>query len=312
MPLDPEMQDVLDFIASRGVPPHYRLSPQEARQNMEKARTVFGGEEVALPRVEDRSVMGPGGQIPLRIYSPRPAGDAEKLPMLAFFHGGGWVMGSLHTHDGACRRLARDAGCMVISVDYRLAPEHRFSEAVMDAVAALVGIHDLAAELGGDPARLAVGGDSAGGNLAAVAALLASGTGFPPIAFQLLIYPVVTCDYTTASMKANAEGQLLTLEGMKWFWGHYLNDPADVESPLACPLKAPSLAGLPPAHVVTAEYDPLLDEGEAYALRLEQAGVPVTSKRYEGLMHGFLNLTSTRCVNAAIAEIAAMLHAGLG
>ena len=311
MTLDPEMQEALDFIASRGVPPHYELSPGEARLNMEKSRSVFGGKEVALPRVEDRSVMGPGGDIPLRVYSPHPAGGAKKLPMLVYFHGGGWVMGSLYTHEIACRRIAKESGCMVISVDYRLAPEHKFPAAVQDAIAAVAGIHDLAAELGGDPARLAVGGDSAGGNLAAVVAKMAKEAGHPPIAFQLLIYPVVTCDYRTASTKANAEGQLLTLQGLKWFWGHYLNEPSEADSPLASPLKAASLAGLAPAHVVTAEHDPLLDEGEAYARALAEAGVAVTAKCYDGLMHGFLTMTSTKCAVAAIEEMGAVLRDAL-
>lgn len=311
MPLDPEMQDALDFIASRGVPPHYELTPEEARVNMEKSRAVFGGDEVALPRVEDRAVRGPGGDIPIRVYSPQPAGGGGKLPMLVFFHGGGWVMGSLDTHDGACRRITKLSECMVISVDYRLAPEHKFPAALQDSIAAVVGVFDLADELGGDAARLAVGGDSAGGNLAAVVAMMAKESGHPPIAFQLLIYPVVTCGYDTPSMRANAEGQLLTLKGMQWFWDHYLNDPGDAESPLASPMKAAGISGLPPAHVVTAEYDPLLDEGEAYADLLREADVAVTAKRYDGLMHGFINMTSTKCANSAIAEMAAVLRTAL-
>jgi acetyl esterase len=200
---------------------------------------------------------------------------------------------------------------LVISVDYRLAPEHKFSAAVEDSIAAVAGIYEIAGELGGAPARLAVGGDSAGGNLAAVVALSAKESGQPPIKFQLLIYPVVTCDYDSPSMKAHAEGQLLTVKGLKWFWEHYLNESGEAESPLASPLKAASLAGLPPAHVVTAEFDPLLDEGEIYARRLKEAGVVVTARRYDGLMHGFLTMTATRCANAAIAEMAAELRKGL-
>ncbi|MCZ6627965.1 MAG: alpha/beta hydrolase, partial [SAR324 cluster bacterium] len=285
VPLHEEMQEVLDFIASRGVPPHYELSPGEARENMEKARAVFGGEEVALPRVEELRLPGPAGEIPARLYGPEAAGA---LPLLVYLHGGGWVMGSLDTHDGACRRLAAQAGCLVVSVDYRLAPEHKFPAAVDDSVAAVEWIAAHAQELGANPARLAVGGDSAGGTLAAVCCQVARERSGPPIALQLLIYPATTMDFGTPSMKEHGEGQLLTLRGMQWFWDHYLNDPAEAENPLVSPLKAHNLAALPPAHVVTCGYDPLRDEGEAYAKRLREAGVPTILKRYEGLMHGFL------------------------
>ncbi len=309
MPLDPEMKGVLDLIASRGVPAHYELSPEEARANMEKARAFFGGEEVALPRVEDRGLPGPAGEIPIRVYRPSTEGP---LPVCVFFHGGGWVMGSLDTHDGACRRLARHSGCLVISVDYRLAPEHKFPAPVDDCIAALEWIAGHAEELGADPARLAVGGDSAGGNLAAVLAQVARDKGGPPVKFQLLLYPPTTVDYAAPSMKENAEGYLLTVQGMTWFFNHYLNGSAEAESALVSPLKAESLAGLPPAHVVTCAYDPLRDEGEAYAERLREAGVPTTLTRYEDMIHGFLTFTSTRRANTLIEEIAAALKEGLG
>ena len=309
MPLHPEMQDILDFVASRGVPPHYELSPTEARINMEKARAVFGGEEVALARVEDRKVPGAAGDIPLRLYAAEAGGP---LPVLVFYHGGGWVMGSLDTHDSACRHIARGSGCLVVAVDYRLAPEHKFPAPVDDCMAALNWVAAHAADLGGDPARLAVGGDSAGGTLAAAAALAARDAGGPPIALQLLIYPPTTMDFALPSMKEYAQGQLLTTQGMRWFWHHYLNDDSEADNPLVSPLKAASLAGLPAAHVVTCEYDPLRDEGEAYAEQLRAAGVAVTHQRYDGLMHGFLTMTSTSVTGAAIAEISQALREGLG
>jgi acetyl esterase len=207
-----------------------------------------------------------------------------------FYHGGGWVIGDLEVADRPCRSLCAGAGCVVVSVDYRLAPEHRFPAAADDAYAAAQWVSAHAADLGADPARLAVGGDSAGGNLTAVVALMARDQGGPPIAFQLLIYPVAGCDLDTVSYRDNAEGYLLTRAAMEWFWGHYIPDEAARRHPYASPLSAENLAGLPPAFVVTAEYDPLRDEGEAYAERLRRAGVPVTLKRYAGMIHGFFQL----------------------
>lgn len=235
----------------------------------------------------DEAADGPGGPIPLRLYTPRAPGPR---PGLIWFHGGGWVTGSLDSHDGLCRQLALDTGAVVVAVDYRLAPEHRFPAAVEDALAATRWVADRAARLGIDAGRLAVGGDSAGGNLAAVVSAIARDGG-PPLCWQLLVYPITDCDLDTPSYRENAVGYLLTRAGMAWFWDHYLPDPASRAHPHASPLRAPDLSNLPPAYVITAEYDPLRDEGESYARRLRDAGVPTRLDRFEGMVHGFLRRT---------------------
>jgi acetyl esterase len=215
-----------------------------------------------------------------------PAGEGP-LPVVVYFHGGGWVIGDLEVVDQPCRQLASAAGAIVVSVDYRLAPEHRYPAAFDDSYAATVWVGAHAAEIGGDPARLAVAGDSAGGNLAAAVALAARDRGGPELAAQLLIYPVTDFNFGTASYQDNREGYLLTKGSMQWFWAHYLGAQDLDKDPYACPLRADSLVGLPPAYVATSEYDPLRDEGEAYARRLEEAGVAVTAKRFDGMLHGF-------------------------
>jgi acetyl esterase len=209
--------------------------------------------------------------------------------VLAWFHGGGWVIGSLDTHDALCRRLAAAAGCMVVSVDYRMAPEHRFPAAVDDCWAVTRWLAEHGREIGADPQRLAVGGDSAGGNLAAVMALRARDAGLG-LRLQLLVYPVTDSDLDTPSSLRNATGYGLTRAGMAWFWDHYVPDLAGRAHPDAAPLRAASLAGTAPAHVVVCELDPLLDEGEAYARRLEAEGVPVRLQRYPGMIHGFVRM----------------------
>ncbi len=210
---------------------------------------------------------GPAGALGLRIYTPVEAGGPGALPVLVFFHGGGWVVGNLDTHDGLCRRLANAAGCLVVSVDYRLAPEARFPAAVDDAYAATRWVAARASSFGGDGTRLAVGGDSAGGNLAAVVSLLAHERGAPPLRFQLLLYPVTDFAFDTPSYRENGEGYLLTRANMEWYAGHYLRDGADRRHPHAAPLRAADVGGSPPTMVITAQYDPLRDEGEAYAVR---------------------------------------------
>jgi acetyl esterase len=242
------------------------------------------GEPVEVASVQDRTVPGPAGEIPVRVYTP--AGEGP-FPVVVYFHGGGWVIGDLEVVDQPCRQLASAAGAIVVSVDYRLAPEHRDPAAFDDSYAATVWVGAHAAEIGGDPARLAVAGDSAGGNLAAAVALAARDRGGPELAAQLLIYPVTDFNFGTASYQDNREGYLLTKGSMQWFWAHYLGAQDLDKDPYACPLRADSLVGLPPAYVATSEYDPLRDEGEAYARRLEEAGVAVTAKRFDGLLHGF-------------------------
>jgi acetyl esterase len=239
-----------------------------------------------VARVEENTAPGPAGDIPVRVYAPAERGP---LPALVYFHGGGFVCGSLESHDALCRALANRARCLVMAVGYRLAPEHPFPAAPEDCFAAVRFLAQRGREFGADPARIAVAGDSAGGNLAAVTALVCRERGGPALCHQLLLYPVMARDFETASYRANADGYLLTRDTMIWFWRQYLRDPADAENPLAAPLAAKDVSGLPPATVVTAEFDPLRDEGEAYALRLARAGVPTELTRRPGLIHGFLS-----------------------
>ncbi len=307
MPLDPALKAVLDQLAANPGPKLHEVSPEEARQFFDAMQ--MPQEEVSLPSVSDRAIPGPGGEIPIRVYRPEGAGT---LPVLVFFHGGGWVIGSLDTHDPSCRTLARDAGCVVVSVDYRLAPEHRYPSAADDCYAAACWVAEHAGELGVDPARLAVGGDSAGGNLAAAVTLMARDRGAPAIAYQLLVYPVTDADFDRPSYLENAEGYLLERASMQWFWGHYVPDAATRNEAYAAPLRADNLAGLPPARVLTAEFDPLRDEGEAYALRLREAGVPTEQVRYDGLIHGFLAMGGiSEASKRAVAEAAGALRKGL-
>ena len=286
MGLDPQARALLDEVAALGLPAFHTLSVAEARRAT-AAMAALQGEPEPIARVENRNIPGPAGAIPVRIYTP--SGDAP-LPVLVYYNGGGWVIGSLETHDGTCRSLANAAGCVVVSVDYRLAPEHKFPAAAEDAYAAAVWIAEHAAALGADAARLAVGGDSAGGNLAAVVSLMARDRGTPRLVYQLLVYPVTDGACDTASYEENADGYFLTRDMMRWFWNHYLAAAGDRRDPYHSPLRAARFNGLPPALVITAEFDPLRDEGEAYAERLRAAGVPVQLTRYHGLVHGFFGL----------------------
>ena len=304
MPLSAKAQEFLEQIAAAGMPPLGSASVADTRKAFDGI-AAFGGPIQAVARVEDRRIPGPAGEIPLRIYTPQPRGT---LPVLVYYHGGGWVIGTFDTHDAVCRHLANRSGAIVVSVDYRMAPEHKFPAAAEDCYAATCWVASNAAALGADPKRLAVGGDSAGGNLAAVVSLMARDRGAPRIAFQLLVYPVTDYSYDTASYRENADGYLLTKDAMMWFWNHYLREPGDGANPYASPLRAASLAGLPPAMVITAEYDPLRDEGEAYARRLREAAVPVTLRRYDGIIHGFFILTGVfdeaiQAVSEAAAEM---------
>jgi acetyl esterase len=281
MPLDPQVRVVLDQLAAAGALSSEKMSVEEARASA-KLRPAAAPEPVA--RVEDRIILGPDGDLPIRIYTPEGSGP---FPILTFFHGGGWVIGDIDTTDPLCRTLTNRAGCVTVSVGYRLAPEHKFPAGAEDCYAATRWVADHAAEIGGDPARQAVAGTSAGANLAAAVALMARDRGGPPIAFQLLVYPVANYDFDTDSYKENAEGYFLTRGRMVWFWNHYLARPEDGCNPYASPLQATDLSGLPPALVITAEYDPLRDEGEAYAARLKEAGVAIEVRRYDGVVHGF-------------------------
>jgi acetyl esterase len=284
MPLHPQCRAFLDQLAAAGGPPLEALTPAEAR-----ARAMppeLGGAEQAVHEVQDRRVPGDGGPIAVRIYRPSAA---PSLPALVYFHGGGFVLGGLEMNDRPCRALANGSGCVVISVDYRLAPEHPFPAAADDAFAATSFIADHAAQFGVDPARIAVGGDSAGGNLATVVALRARDSGGPPLAFQLLVYPLVDFTDDSPSMREYADGHFLTAAVMDYFADHYLPRPIDRRQAWASPLYA-RLTGLPPAFVLTAECDPLRDQGGLFARRLQEAGVPTVLKRYDGMFHPFFSL----------------------
>ena len=286
MPLDPQAKAVLDQFASMGGQQLHEMSVAQARELI-LGMVALGGEPESIARVENRTVPGPAGQIPVRIYTP--VGTAP-FPVLVYFHGGGWVIGNLDTHDGICRSLANRVGCLVVSVDYRLAPEHRFPAAPEDCYAATRWLAEHAGSLGGDKGRIAVGGDSAGGNLAAVVALMARDRGGPKLAFQLLVYPATDTDFETRSYRENSEGYFLTRADMVWFWNHYAPRDEDRRNPYAAPLRAASLRGLPPALVITAEFDPLCDDGNAYAARLREDGVPVRLSQQDGLIHGFFQM----------------------
>jgi acetyl esterase len=307
MPLDPQAQNVLDVIAALNLPANHTVSPAEARENAQK-RPRAQGPEVA--KVEDRTIPGSGPDIPVRIYTPVGPGP---FPILAWFHGGGWVVGDLDSADGTARQLTVGANCVTVSVDYRLAPETKFPGASDDCYAATVWAAQQASHLNGDASRLAVGGDSAGGNLAAAVSLMARDRQGPALAFQLLIYPVTDRNFATASYTHNADGYLLSKAGMEWYWDHYLSDPSDAANPYAAPLQATDLSGLPPALVVTAEYDPLCDEGEAYGARLKAAGIPTVCTRYDGMIHGFFGMWSALDKGQlAIQEASAALRKAFG
>ena len=284
--LDPQARSLLQTIEQLGAPPIETLTPDQARESRRAAALAYSGSPEAMARLENLTMPGPAGEIPIRIYTP--AGKAP-FPILIYFHGGGWVVGDLDTHDPVCRALANRASCLVISVDYRLAPEHKHPAAIEDAYAAAAWVAQNAARFQGDPNQLAVGGDSAGGHLATVVALMARDQGAPALAYQLLIYPVTDLSsLETASYRDYAQGYLLPRASMKWFRDHYLRRESQAQEPYASPLLAQDLSGLPPALVITAEFDVLRDEGEAYARGLAQAGVPVKCTRYLGMMHGFV------------------------
>ncbi|TAN34278.1 alpha/beta hydrolase [bacterium] len=306
MPLDPEVQAFLQRAATAGARPPEELPLEEARRGPDSTAAALFGPMDELAAIEDATIPGPGGPIPVRLYRPSMRRD---LPILIYFHSGGWVVGSLETHEGLCRALAKKGDCLVVSVAYRLAPEHKFPAAVEDAWAAVQWLARHADDVGGDPARLAVGGDSSGGNLAAVVALRARDHGLE-LALQLLVYPVVDCNFETLSYRENAEGYNLNRSTMRWYWRQYLASESDAANPDASPLRAVDVSGVAPALVIVCEYDPLRDEGLAYARRLESAGVPVSTRCYEGQIHGFLRMPAViGRAREAIGESAGALRA---
>ena len=305
MPLDPQAKAVLDQMAAMDAPLLGTLSSEETRA-ASAARRDTGVEPEPVHHVEDRTIPGPAGEIPVLVY--RPPGDG--LPLLVYFHGGGWVIGDLDSEDARCRSLANQAQCAVVSVDYRLAPEHPFPAATDDAYAATKWAAEHPDELGIDASRVAVGGSSAGANLAAVVAQQARDRGGPALVQQTLVYTVTDHAMDTPSYSDNAEGYLLTRDSMEWFWAHYLSGDDDGADPAASPLRAESLSGLPQALVITAEFDPLRDEGEAYAQQMREAGVDVTCTRYDGQIHAFFNFAEMIDQGAeAVAEVAQHLRA---
>ncbi len=287
MPLDLKLKMLLGLLAIQKPPAPNEVPPAEARKNFRTRLAMVESPPEPVGRIEDREIPGPAGPIRLRVYTPAGRGP---FPVLVYFHGGGWVIGDLETAESPCCALANATGAVVVSVDYRLAPEHKFPAAFDDCYAATLWVRNNATALEADPLRIAVGGDSAGGNLAAVVCLAARDRGGPPLVFQLLVYPAVDYDFNRPSYRENATGYLLTTELCQFFSQQYLGREEDRRNPYAAPMCANDLNGLPPALIMTAEYDPLRDEGAAYARRLEEAGVRVTLRQYAGLIHGFWNM----------------------
>jgi len=309
--LDPDAAFVYKAFQEAGRPAYETLSPDEAREYYRQARLITNPDPPELKSVEPLSIPSPHGTIPARIYTPKKIRQAGGLaPGLVFFHGGGWVIGDLDTHDVVCRKLADEGELIVISVDYRRAPEHKFPAAVDDAITATKWVADHSGQLGVDASRLMVGGDSAGGNLAAVVALAARDGKGPAIAGQVLIYPATDFAMTHASHREPETSILLTHSVIRWFCDHYLTGAADVHDWRASPARASTLTGLPPAYVLTAGADPLRDEGDEYARSLKQAGVPVTYRHFPGQFHGFFTMGKLlQQANVAVDEIGAWLKA---
>jgi acetyl esterase/lipase len=307
MPLDPQLKAHAARLAALGAPPRNTLSPEQVRADMATELAASTDQAVPEPvaQVENRAIAGPEGEIPVRIFTPTGNGP---FPLVVYFHSGGWVLGTLDSYDRLCRSIANGARCIVIAVGYRLAPDHKFPAAPEDCFAATRWVAEHASEIDGDNTRMAVVGDSAGGNLAAVVSLMARDRDGPSLVYQAMVYPILDLRMQTLSYIDNADGPMLTREDMIWFRGHYLASDADIVNPLVSPLLASDLSGLPPALLVTAEYDPLRDEGEMYGDRLRQTGVPVTMRRYDGLAHGFMgvDLIVDRARDAKVEIIAAL------
>lgn len=307
MPLDPQVQVLLDQMAALNAPVMSTLTPDMVRRDIKIQQEMAAGTPEPVAQVVNRTIPGPAGEIPIRVYTPAGSGP---FPALIFFHGGGWVICDLDTHDSLCRSLCNGAGCVVVSVDYRLAPEHKFPAAVDDAIAATRWIADNARKLGIDAEQLCVGGDSAGGNLSAVVAIHARDHGGPLLAGQVLIYPATDFAMSHPSHSEPETSVLLTHSVIRWFRDHYLTGSHDADDWRASPARVETLAGLPPAFVITAGADPLRDEGDEYALRLKDAGVPVKHRTYPGQFHGFFTMGKLlQQANVAVTEIGDWLKA---
>jgi acetyl esterase len=307
--LDPDARALLDLMVQRGVPPTHTMTPTDARRFYRERRAVTQPEPMAIAEVRDLRAETPGGVVPLRLY--RPAAAPARAPALVYYHGGGWTIGDLDTHDVLCRELAERAACVVVAVDYRLAPEHRFPAAVDDSLGAARWVHANAAALGIDASRLALGGDSAGGNLATVTAIGLRDSAVRPV-FQLLIYPATDMRAIAPSHQTNAQGYLLTADSVAYYRGHYIAEVRQHDDWRASPLLHADLSKLPPALVLTAGFDPLRDEGIEYAQRLTQAGNRATHISFERQIHGFILMGRVIDeANAAVATCAAQLKAAL-
>jgi acetyl esterase len=298
--LDPQARALIDLMTERGVPPTHTLVPSEARRLYRERRAYVQPVPITMAEVRDLSASGPHGPIGLRLY--RPTAAPTPAPALVYYHGGGWVIGDLDTHDVLCRELAHRAGCVVVAVDYRLAPEHRFPAAVDDCLAATHWVHAQAGALGIDGSRLALGGDSAGGNLATVTAIALRDGGGPQARLQVLIYPGTDMRAVAPSHTTNGQGYLLTNDSITYFRGHYIPAEAQWSDWRASPLLHPDVSKLPPALVITAGYDPLRDEGRQYADKLSQAGVPTQYVCFERQIHGFI--TMGRVIDEANTAVA--------
>ena len=310
--IHPQTQALLTLMIERGVPPTHTLSPVDARAFYRERRFYTQPEPPAVASSRDLQAAGPQGGIPLRLIRPAGSDESDVLPVLVYYHGGGWVIGYLDTHDTLCRQLANAAGCAVVAVDYRMGPEHRYPAAVIDALAATHWVRAHAAELRVDASRLAVGGDSAGGNLAAVVALSARESGDLPIVFQLLIYPATDQHRAFPSHASNGKGYMLETETMDYFSGHYIADKAQYKDWRASPLLHADLSKLPPALVLTAGFDPLRDEGAAYAEKLTAAGNRASYVCFERQIHGFITMGKVIDeANTAVALCAAELKRAL-
>ena len=308
MPLDPQAETIIGLVKQAGLPEFWQLTPDQAREQFASRVQKMEARE-SIHRSRDQRIPGPASDIPVRIYWPREANADELFPVLLWFHGGGFVIGDLNTHDSACRLLANQADCMVVAVHYRLAPEFKFPAAVEDSHAALRWLALHGREIGADPDRIAVGGDSAGANLATVMTILARDEGYPKLAFQLLIYPCTAPEPEMPSHHKFAEGYLLTRNNIVWFYKHYLRTQRDIKDFRFAPLVAEDLSNLPPALLLVAGYDPLRDEGVAYAQRLIEAGNRVTLVNYEGMIHGFILAGGVLdAAKRAIAKSAAALR----
>lgn len=310
MPFDPQVQAIHDRLERDQPRRLYTMSIEDARAADVASAVASAGLTEPVADVTDRNFPGPAGQLPVRVY--RPDGEGP-WPVLVYFYSGGWSLGTLDTCDGVCRGLTNAARCVTVAVSYRLAPEHKFPAAVEDCYAGTAWVAAQAADLGIDAGRMAVGGDSSGGNLTAAVTLLARDRGGPEFVHQLLVYPNTDHQAGTDSMRDMTDQHFFNPAAVEWYWGLYLASPEDGANPLASPLRAADLSGLPPATVITAEYDPLRDEGEHYAARLAEAGVPVELTRYDGMPHAFFTMIGELdTARNAVAAAAARLRGAFG